>query len=199
MSNTREHILNVSFKLFLKKNFKEVTMKEIVEETGISKGAFYHHFESKEQLFLEVLNHSIASVTAVYKDLSKDSLRQFYHDYFYSFRKMETLFPIDAAEDSIFELNIFSLFFDGIKMFPGFQDKLQEVLQFELNSWKEIVQIAREKGEISSCMSDEHVAKMFIYSSDGIGMHSFISKGNGEEARTALIDLWNGFYEELKC
>ena len=30
-------------------------MKEIVEKTGLSKGAFYHHFSSKEILFKEIV------------------------------------------------------------------------------------------------------------------------------------------------
>ncbi len=57
MSDTKAHILMVSLKLFLQKNFKEVTMKEIVEETGLSKGAFYHYFESKEKLFYEIIDY----------------------------------------------------------------------------------------------------------------------------------------------
>jgi len=47
MSDTKTHILMVSLKLFLQKNFKEVTMKEIVKETGLSKGAFYHYFDQE--------------------------------------------------------------------------------------------------------------------------------------------------------
>jgi AcrR family transcriptional regulator len=30
-------------------------MKEIVEKTGMSKGAFYHYFPSKEDLFIEII------------------------------------------------------------------------------------------------------------------------------------------------
>ena len=61
VNTTKEHILNVCTHLFLQKGFKEVTMKEIVEKTGMSKGAIYHYFNSKEQLFLEVINITITS------------------------------------------------------------------------------------------------------------------------------------------
>ena len=57
MNDSKEHILLASLNLFLQKNFKEVTIKEIVEITGLSKGAFYHYFQSKEQLFEEVMEH----------------------------------------------------------------------------------------------------------------------------------------------
>ncbi len=43
--NTREHILKVSLYLFLQKGFKEVTMREIVEKSEMSKGAIYHYFK----------------------------------------------------------------------------------------------------------------------------------------------------------
>ncbi|MDR2424627.1 MAG: TetR/AcrR family transcriptional regulator, partial [Prevotellaceae bacterium] len=54
--DTKQHILETACLLFLKKSYKEVTLKEIIRETGLSNGAFYHHFESKEQLFKEVID-----------------------------------------------------------------------------------------------------------------------------------------------
>ena len=85
MNDTKKHILNVSLLLFLRKSFKEVTMKEIVEKTGMSKGAVYHYFESKEQLFLEVLTDSLDDILVDYTKFSKDSLNQFFHDYIDNF------------------------------------------------------------------------------------------------------------------
>lgn len=54
--NTRELIIQNSFILFLKKGIKEVSINEIIQSCELSKGAFYHHFESKEQVYMEVLN-----------------------------------------------------------------------------------------------------------------------------------------------
>jgi AcrR family transcriptional regulator len=46
MSDSRTHILETAANLFMQKSYKEVTMKEIVDKTGLSKGAFYLHFRS---------------------------------------------------------------------------------------------------------------------------------------------------------
>ncbi len=54
--DTRELIIQNSFILFLKKGIKEVSINEIIKSCDLSKGAFYHHFESKEQVYMEVLN-----------------------------------------------------------------------------------------------------------------------------------------------
>ena len=50
---TVQKILDVSLKLFLEKGYEETTILDIVDQLGgLTRGAFYHHFKSKE----EVLN-----------------------------------------------------------------------------------------------------------------------------------------------
>lgn len=50
---TVQKILDVSLKLFLEKGYEETTILDIVDNLGgLSRGAFYHHFKSKD----EVLN-----------------------------------------------------------------------------------------------------------------------------------------------
>jgi TetR/AcrR family acrAB operon transcriptional repressor len=47
---TIETILSVSAKLFLEKGFDKTSMQDIAKTAGISKGAIYHHFQSKEDI-----------------------------------------------------------------------------------------------------------------------------------------------------
>lgn len=53
---TRTKILDSAVKLFSIQGFKAASVDDICEEAGISKGAFYHHFESKQALFLALLD-----------------------------------------------------------------------------------------------------------------------------------------------
>jgi len=46
MTTTKEHILFTALKLILKKGYGNVTMNELVEASGLSKGAFYHYFKT---------------------------------------------------------------------------------------------------------------------------------------------------------
>ena len=50
---TRKKILEAALFLFSKKSFDETTVDEIVKLSGTSKGAFYTHFKSKYEIFLE--------------------------------------------------------------------------------------------------------------------------------------------------
>ena len=45
-----------AIRLFSTRGFHKASMDNICEEAGISKGAFYHHFESKQALFLALLD-----------------------------------------------------------------------------------------------------------------------------------------------
>lgn len=53
---TKQDIREKAYQLFAEKGFKEVTMKDICELTGLSRGGLYRHYESTEQIFLEIVN-----------------------------------------------------------------------------------------------------------------------------------------------
>ncbi|HJV44935.1 MAG TPA: TetR/AcrR family transcriptional regulator [Bacillota bacterium] len=50
---TKSKILESAFDLFSKKAFENITVDEIIKRSGTSKGAFYTHFKSKYEIFLE--------------------------------------------------------------------------------------------------------------------------------------------------
>lgn len=51
---THNRILSSAERLFASKGFNGTSMNDIVSESGLSKGAIYSHFESKERLFLSL-------------------------------------------------------------------------------------------------------------------------------------------------
>lgn len=56
---TVEKILDVSQRLFLEKGYDNTTIQDIVNELGgLTKGAIYHHFKSKEEI-MDALTHKM--------------------------------------------------------------------------------------------------------------------------------------------
>lgn len=53
---TRTRIMEAAIKLFSKRGYNKASVDDICKEAGISKGAFYHHFKSKQALFLALLD-----------------------------------------------------------------------------------------------------------------------------------------------
>ena len=202
MNDSKEHIITIASKLFLQKSFKEVTMKEIVKETGLSKGAFYHYFESKEQLFFEVLDYFFTNVmTHAYEKYSRESFYKFYHDYANSIsmysQKYLDLFGENKTEEE-FNMNYFSLAFDAIKLFPAFRQQMIDSQKKEIETWIEVLKKARETGEIKSTMTDEEIAKSFIFLGDGAAMHLIMRGVKIKELVSPFLTLWDKLYEQIK-
>ena len=49
--NTKSRIVSAAWKLFYENGYDDTTVEEIVEESGTSKGSFYHYFSSLSDLF----------------------------------------------------------------------------------------------------------------------------------------------------
>lgn len=47
---SKDQIIQVALSLFSNKGYNETTMADLVAATGLSKGAVYHHFKSKEEI-----------------------------------------------------------------------------------------------------------------------------------------------------
>ncbi|MGH2808827.1 MAG: TetR family transcriptional regulator [Actinomycetota bacterium] len=48
---TRDHLLEVATRLFAERGYDGTSIETVLKEAGVSRGALYHHFASKESLF----------------------------------------------------------------------------------------------------------------------------------------------------
>lgn len=56
---TRERILLSARKLFNRRGFADVSIDEIMSEAGLTRGGFYNHFATKEELYSEAITQFI--------------------------------------------------------------------------------------------------------------------------------------------
>ncbi|WP_457600921.1 TetR/AcrR family transcriptional regulator [Hydrogenivirga sp.] len=54
VARTRDLILDEALRLFSEKGIKETTVRDIAKAVGITEGAIYRHFESKDQIVYEL-------------------------------------------------------------------------------------------------------------------------------------------------
>ncbi|MFE5485763.1 TetR/AcrR family transcriptional regulator [Streptomyces sp. NPDC056527] len=79
---TRHTLLRESRRLFSKLGYASVGLSEIVGAAGVTKGALYHHFDSKAELFravLEQVQQEVAAHIAATADAQEDAWDQFTH------------------------------------------------------------------------------------------------------------------------
>jgi AcrR family transcriptional regulator len=61
---TRNKIIGAAQDLFSRSGFESASVSDICRVAGISKGAFYHHFPSKQAVFLELLDEWLKGIDA---------------------------------------------------------------------------------------------------------------------------------------
>ena len=70
---TIERILDVSSKLFFEKGYENTSVQDILDELGdLSKGAIYHHFKSKEDIFDAIATNIGELNIPFYKQVQQD-------------------------------------------------------------------------------------------------------------------------------
>lgn len=62
---TREKIIQVASGLFFKFGMEKTPVQKIIDQVGIAKGTFYHHFKSKEDLVARVMEETTVRILEV--------------------------------------------------------------------------------------------------------------------------------------
>ncbi len=69
MAQVKARILRAASALFAEKGYSGASMMDIVRASGLSKGAIYHHFKSKEQIFVTLLQEQTVTSLGVLKQV----------------------------------------------------------------------------------------------------------------------------------
>ncbi len=117
---TRVQILDAARQLIIRQGYDATGVSEICKAAGVSKGAFYYHFESKHQLFLTLLSEWLSSL-----DTSFASIHDSTNTVMEQFEKMA------GASDMIFHT-----LENPIPTFLAFWSKAYQ----DPNTWQETIQ-----------------------------------------------------------
>ncbi|MBM7869746.1 AcrR family transcriptional regulator [Clostridium pascui] len=71
--NKKKELLEVAEKLFLEKGYEQTSIDDILKESGISKGGFYHYFKSKDEILSGSINNIIEESIEYLKPIVEDN------------------------------------------------------------------------------------------------------------------------------
>jgi TetR/AcrR family transcriptional regulator, transcriptional repressor for nem operon len=198
MKDSRDHILATAFRLFFAKGFKEVTMAELVRESGLSKGAFYHYFESKADLFDAVLEKFLVSnmdqLSSRYdQGLSlRDNLKSLFGQSAGMVEQIRN--SDDAASSGLFN---YLLFLQRAMQKPGFRDRVIQFNRQYERGFALWISAAQVRGEIVRTLDPLVLARHLIGLMKGLTvMYSFI--GLEESLSETFEKIIDQFFEQLK-
>ena len=98
----QSQIMEAAMKVFTKKGYSNARMDDIVEESGLSKGAIYHHYEGKKDIFLALIGHwETQTFPDFYSRNGKDrsassTLRDFANEIIKVFKKRSYVFHAEV-------------------------------------------------------------------------------------------------------
>ncbi len=106
---TVSNILAAAQTLFLAKNYADVSMGDIAEAAGVTKGALYHHFANKEALYVEMMQAALNEKQALFKAAAESSgtcrerLRRFTQTFLELPREQRDLIKLVRRDINIFK------------------------------------------------------------------------------------------------
>jgi TetR/AcrR family transcriptional regulator, cholesterol catabolism regulator len=57
--DSRQEILRTAARLFQKRGYDATSMNDVAAALKLSKGGLYHHFQSKDEILFEIMNHAM--------------------------------------------------------------------------------------------------------------------------------------------
>ena len=57
--DSRQEILRIAARLFYQKGYDATSMNDVAAKLKFSKGGLYHHFQSKDEILFELMNHAL--------------------------------------------------------------------------------------------------------------------------------------------
>ncbi len=168
---TRSKILKMALLCFARNGFDNTSIEQICNRAGMSKGAFYHHFESKQHLFLELVNDWLKRIDERLQSLGLESGDV-----------KETISKISSVAESVFKeagdnVPIFLEIWLKIARDPAVHDKLVEPYQKYLSYFKDLIQKSIDSSNLKK-VNAEATARLVIALSLGLLLQSYFEKEN---------------------
>ncbi len=150
MENTRDHILETAFKLFSSKGFKEITMQDLVKASGLSKGAFYHYFKSKKELYESAFEKYLSGFVNEMKleTGGEISVRELLKQIFSKFAVLAENIQQSKNEGDGEGLSAYMLVLQSATQQPSLREKFKEFGQSYYYQFNLMMKKAIDSGEI---------------------------------------------------
>lgn len=191
---TKQLIVHEAFKLFYENGFKSTSINDVMKATKMTKGAFYHHYKSKEQLALEVIKLKIQK--RVY-----DGMIAPLNAEGNAIEILETTFINRINSFPIYDKNNGCPMNNFINEIGNYEKSYQLALKSIIEKWKSALIALIEKGKVEGSIkkeiNNEAVAVFLISAFEGIrGIRKLY---NDDQIISAYIKAISNYLQQIKA
>lgn len=186
LERTRALILQAAFEEIFRRGFQGVSVNDIVERTNLTKGAFFHHFPTKQALGYALVDETIRELTlsrwvrplSAYRNPAQGILRQ-----------LKKIIDQTTPEQLALGCPLNNLIQEMSPVDPVFHAKLQAVLLEWIGAIEERLRYAQQQGFLRAGVRARAAAEFVVMAHEG----SFgIAKGLGDK------QVFYSLYESLR-
>jgi AcrR family transcriptional regulator len=185
-TRTRDKILDSAEALYIRKSFNETSMNDIVAESGLSKGALYNHFKSKEELIIAIYDR--------FTQRTLEQLKTMLEAEPTAKRKLELIgevaFVATADRPRAFQAMNFEFMVAASRMealAPRIESRYRETVGLLRDTIQGGVDSGEFRGDVDACM----VASILFAAADGLTFHFATSGASFDwgHVNGVLLDL----------
>lgn len=161
----RKYIVETARGVFVQKGYKDVTMKDIVDACGISRGGLYLYFSSTEELFMDVLKMEAEEADDVFAGkVREDASPSDILALFLKEQKREMLLKRNSLTKAVYEY-----YFE--KEVPKKENPLKQQFDAAVKIIEKLIEAGIEAGEFY-CEDAKGAARNIMYVLEGLKIAS---------------------------
>jgi TetR/AcrR family transcriptional regulator, transcriptional repressor for nem operon len=191
MSDTREYIIDQAFSLFLSRSYEAVSISDISKAIGLTKGALYHHFTNKEDLFKAVIDKHLI-ITEISLPGPNTTLKQLISQTVA--KSSEIVNSLFSNHPTFVPVSFMALIIDALRHYPDFAAEKEQLFTREVEKIKYVLDHAVASGEIRNDINTEIMATNYFSLTLGIAQNLY----HNNSPKMALDSLKAQFEELYK-
>jgi len=195
MNDTKEYIIDQAYTLFLSHSYEAVTISDISKAVGLTKGALYHHFINKEEVFKAVIDKYLI-IDLMDNNVKYDSLLQFIDASIETSRQI--LFNTIGSNPNFIPTNYLSLLIDALRHYPDFKLNKEGVFIAQIEKIKAVLYDSVEKLEIRNDLDIDTTAINYFSINLSLASNLFTNKSPSLAIDILKRQLYE-FYKILKA
>jgi AcrR family transcriptional regulator len=160
----RRQLLDAAWRCIAREGYRDLTVDDVCADAGLSKGAFYSHFVSKEELLLGLIADDAASIARVAEDPATLQLGPVQR-----IRKVTESMLMQGAEPARVQLR--ADVWGAMQTYPAIRAAVTAVVAERQRVLREWVDEAVTIGEMSIDFPPNALAALLLAISDGLVLH----------------------------
>lgn len=198
--SNKETLYKAAFRLFLVKQFEGVSLSDIENESGLTRGAIFYYAKDKKDLFHDIIKHFVIdrqNISAKVNSSDYTSVRDYINLYIKGVKEtMDSLYELlpDMSRDNASRAYV-STILEASTFFPDVNTWYRHNVNNDISMWVSVLHKGVENGEIREDIDFLNSAKQFVCIYYGLTLMNSFSDGLNTNQ---LLEQMLNFYDFIK-